>query len=165
MFYPPYKHKTQNLTANRNLSDNNTLIIKITTHSIWRFGDWPELLFRITKKGIKHIKCFFLLCWTCLHNVTSSKNWRDVICFGVALSCNTVSLLYLCCVYHWKNAFSMSLLFFLILYSIWHRFWHRMSLDNIVYHGYCLSIVLEKSHIFQQLRHFIYSLAIYSLAV
>ena len=34
LFYPPNKHKTQHLTANGNQSDNNTLITKITTHSI-----------------------------------------------------------------------------------------------------------------------------------
>ena len=31
-----------------------------------------------------------------------------------------------------KNVFPMSLLFFVILYSVWHRVWHRMSLHNYV---------------------------------
>ena len=31
-----------------------------------------------------------------------------------------------------KNVFPMSLLFFLILYSVWHRAWHRISLHNYV---------------------------------
>ena len=29
---------------------------------------------------------------TCLHNVTSSKNWREVICYGVATSHHIVTV-------------------------------------------------------------------------
>ena len=31
-----------------------------------------------------------------------------------------------------KHEFPMSLLFFVILYSVWHRVWHRMPLQNYV---------------------------------
>ena len=57
----------------------------------------------------------------------------------------------------WKIAYSMSLLSLVILYSVWHRVWHRMSLHNYIYFGYCLQIVLEILY-FQKLRHFFFIL-------
>ena len=37
--------------------------------------------------------------------------------------------------WRWKFAFSMSLLSFVILYSVWHRVWNRMSSHNYIYFG------------------------------
>ena len=60
MFYPPHKHKTQHLTANRNLSDNaftipQSLKSQPTLSDVLAIG--LNYFFPHLRKGIKHDKC------------------------------------------------------------------------------------------------------------
>ena len=84
MFYPHHKHKIQHLMANSEW-EIAILVTQITTHPYLMFWRFTVIIisFRIKEKEINMINVFSSAV-TCLHNVMSSKIWRDVICYGVA---------------------------------------------------------------------------------
>ena len=98
MFYPTHKIKastwrpTLNLT--RNLS-HSIIITKITFLSDIEAISLYLFISRIKGKELNTINAFSSSVVTCLHNVTSSNIWRDVICYrnGIAKSCHMISTL------------------------------------------------------------------------